>query len=211
MLARRCDIDVAVAGRKHAGRNAGRVVIAGLARYVLADQPAPRLEIQQRDLRAKQSQLHPLTVAESLALQEGRENSHREKSAGAEIGNGNPDAHRALARQARDRHQSAHALRDLVKTRTLAIGTILAEAGNRAIDDALVYRANGLVIDPEAEFDVRPVILDHDVGGLDHPFEDIDAVFFLQIEREAPLVAMKVLEIGPVPRAAHVALVEASR
>ena len=95
------DIDVAVAGRKHAGRDAGRMVVAGLARHVLGDQPARRLEIQQRDLRAEQRRLHPLALAGNFAFQQRDQNSHRAEDAGAEIGDGDADAHRALARQDR--------------------------------------------------------------------------------------------------------------
>src|SRR6202790_5592181 len=128
------------------------MIIAGLARNVLGDQPARGLEIQQRDLRPEQRRLHPLAFAANLPLQQRDQNSHGAENAGAEIGDGNTDAHRTLARKARDRHQAAHALRDLVETRTLAIGAVLAEAGNGTIDDALVDRTNALVIVPEAKF-----------------------------------------------------------
>src|SRR5882757_929196 len=210
MLARRRDINVAIASGKHAGRYAGRVVVAGLARHVFRDKPTRRLEIQKRDLCPKQRRLDPLTLAGNFAFQQSDQNSHSAENPGAEIRNWNTDAHRTLARKTGYRHQPAHALGDLVKTRTLAIGSVLTEAGNGPIDDALVDRTNALVVDPEAKFYVRPVVLDNNVGGFNHPLEDCDAVWFLQIEREAPLVAMKVLEIRSMPRPAHIAFVETS-
>src|SRR3979490_670232 len=205
MLARRRDIDVAIASGKHPGGYAGWVVVAGLARHIFGDKPARRLEIQKRDLCPEQRRLDPLTLARNFAFQQSDQNSHSAENPGAEIRNRNTDAHRTLTRKTGYRHQPAHALGDLVKTRTLAIGSVFTEAGNGPIDDALVDRTNALVIDPEAEFYVRPVVLDNNIGGFDHPFEDCDAVWFLQIEREASLVAMKVLEIGPMPRPAHIA------
>ena len=59
----------------------------------------------------------------------------RAEQPGREVGDRNADPHRALARRAGDRHQPAHALRDLIEARALAIGTVLAEAGDAAIDD----------------------------------------------------------------------------
>src|SRR6266478_9088551 len=82
---------------------------------------------------AEQRRLHPLTLAGNLALQQGDQNSHRAENAGAEIGDRNADAHRALTRKTRDRHQPAHALGDLVEPGTLAIGSVLTEARNRTI------------------------------------------------------------------------------
>ena len=90
----------------------------------------------------------------------------RAKMPAREIGDRDADAHRALARQAGDRHQPAHALRDLVEARPLAIGPVLAEARDAGVDEARVERLQALVIDAEPELHVGPVILDHDVGAL---------------------------------------------
>ena len=62
-----------------------------------------------------------------------------------------------------------------------------------------------LVIDAEPVLHVGPEILDHDVGLLDQPLEGREALRRLQIERHAALVAMQVLEIGAVARAARAA------
>ena len=67
----------------------------------------------------------------------------RAEDAGGEVGDRNADAHRPLAGQAGDRHQPAHALRDLVEARPVAIGAVLAEAGNAGIDQARIDRASG--------------------------------------------------------------------
>src|SRR3981081_2800464 len=136
MLACRRNIDVALAGGNHAVRNAGRMVVAGLARNVLGDQPTRGLEIQQRDLCAEQRRLHPLTFARNFAFQPSHQNSHRAENAGAEIRDGNADAHRTLTWKTRDRHQPAHALGNLIETRTLAIRSVLTEPGNDTTDHA---------------------------------------------------------------------------
>src|SRR5207302_1168475 len=116
------------------------------------------------------------------------------------------DPHRALTRQAGDRHQPAHALGDLVDTRPLRIRPALAEPGNAAIDNAWVDLLHRLVINAEPVFYLRAEILDDDVGLLRQFEEDRLAVLGLQIDGQAALVAMQVLEIEPVaPRAGDVA------
>ena len=91
------------------------MIVAGLARHLVADRPARRLEVQHGDLRRQQIALHPLAFARLLALQQRHQDAHRAEDAGGQIGDRNADAHRALAGQAGDRHQPAHALRDLIE------------------------------------------------------------------------------------------------
>src|SRR5262249_41066105 len=151
---------------------------------------------------------NPLAFARYLALEQRDQNSHCAKDPGTEIRNGNPDPNRSLAGEAGNGHQTAHALGDLVKARPLSVGAVFSEAGDRAVDDALVDRADGLIVDPEAKFDVGTVVLDDDIGRFYHPFENCDSFLFLQVERKAAFVAMEVLEVGSVPWATHVAFAE---
>ena len=122
---------------------------------------------------------------------------------GAQIGDRNADAHRALPGQAGHRHQSAHALRDLVEARPVGVGAVLAEAGDAGVNQLRIDLRQRLVVDAEALLHVGPEILDHDVGLLDHALERGDAFRLLQIERHAPLVAVQVLKVAAFARAAH--------
>ena len=130
------DVDVAIRGFVNAGRRAGRMIVAGLPRHFAGHQPARALEIEHENLRLQQRGLHVLALAGFFALQQRRENAERRKQSGAEIGNRDADAHRSLPRQARDRHQPAHALRDLVEARAAGIRAGLAETGDRRVDEA---------------------------------------------------------------------------
>ncbi len=127
----------------------------------------------------------------------------RGEQSGAEIGDRNADADRPLPRQAGDRHQPAHALRDLIEARPIGIRPVLAEAGNAGIDDARIDLGERLVVDAEPLLHVGPEILDHDVGLLDHALEGGEAFGRLQIERHAALVAMQVLKVAALARPAH--------
>ena len=51
------DVDVAVGGLEHAGRDRGRMIVAGLLGDLLGDQPARRLEVEHEDLRLQQRRL----------------------------------------------------------------------------------------------------------------------------------------------------------
>ncbi len=66
----RGDVDIAVRGLEHAGRNAGWMVVAGLLRNILFHQPARSLKIQHEDLCLQQRGMHPLAFAGNIALQE---------------------------------------------------------------------------------------------------------------------------------------------
>src|SRR5438309_451569 len=66
------NVDIAIGGLEHAGRNAGRMVIASLAGYFFLHQPARGLEIEHEYLRLQQRGLHPLPLTGDLPLQKGR-------------------------------------------------------------------------------------------------------------------------------------------
>ena len=80
---------------------------------------------------------------------------------------------------------AAEALRDLVDARALGVGAVLPEAGDAAVDDARVDRAQRLVVDLEAVLDVGAEVLDDDVGVLHQAVEDVAAGVGLQVERRS--------------------------
>ncbi|MGY4334582.1 hypothetical protein ACVWWG_008999 [Bradyrhizobium sp. LB7.2] len=200
---RRGDVDVAVRGPEHAGRDAGRVIVAGLFCHVLFHQPARGLEVEHEDLGLQQRSLYPLALARDLALQQRGEDAHGAEQARGEVGDGNADPHRAFARRTGDRHQSAHALRDLIEARPLVVGPVLAEAGDAAIDDARVDLAQALIVDAELLLHVGTEIFHHDVGLGGEALEHGKPALVLQVQRHRPLVAMQILEIGAPPRPAR--------
>ena len=91
-----------------------------------------------------------LALLRLLALEQRHQDAERAEQAGGQVGDRDADAHRPLARQSGDRHQPAHALRDLVEARPVGVGPVLAEAGDAAVDDARVDLAQVLVVDLRA-------------------------------------------------------------
>src|SRR4051794_16451694 len=176
--------------------------IAFLARNIVLHEPARRLEVEHEELRLDQRGVNPLPLAALLALQQRQHNAVREQDARGGVVDRNPDPHRPLPRQAGDRHQAPHALRDLIDTGAALIRPVLPEPRDRAIDNARIDLAHGVVIDAEPVFDGRFEILDDDIGLFDELEEDFLPLRALQIERQRPLVAVQILEIGTVAAAA---------
>src|SRR5207244_6896412 len=108
---------------------------------------------------------------------------------GGEVRDGNADPHRTLARRAGDRHQPAHALRDLIEAGTLVVGAVLAEPGDAAVDDARIDLAYALVIDAKLRLHVGAEALDHDVGLFCKTPEHFHPFRVLEVEGHRALVA----------------------
>ena len=209
--ARRRDVDVAVGGGEDAHRRQRRVVVAGLLGHLALDQEARRLEVEHADQGFEQRRGHPLALAAARALVERHQDAAGEVEAGGEVGDGDADAHRSLTGKAGHRHQAAETLRDLIDAGAIAVRPVLSESRDAAVDDPRVDRAHRVVVDAEAVLDVGAEVLDHDVGTPRQREEDLAAARVLQVERDAALVAVQVLEVGAVAAAAGDVVVGAGR
>ena len=196
---RRRDVDVAVARGEHAGGRAGRMVVAGLPRHLARHQVARGLEVEHEDLRLQERGLHPLPAPGPLALVERHQDAHGGERAGREIGERGADPHRPAPGLAGHRHQSRHALRDLIDTGPAAIGAVLPEARDARVDEPRIDGTKRVVVDAQARLHVGAVVLDDHVGLRDHAPQHAQPVGTLEIERHAALVAMQVLEVRLVP------------
>ena len=73
----------------------------------------------------------------------------------------------------------------------------------RAIDDARIDLAHALIVDAEFCLHVGAEIFDDDVGLFHQPPEDLEAFRLFQVERHRALVAVQVLEVRTMARAAE--------
>ena len=187
------------------------MIVTGLLGHVSLHQPARRLEVEHEYLRLHQRGLHPLPLAGAFAFKQRHQNRLGAEQPGAEIGDRNANPHRPLAGLAGDRHQPAHALRDLIKPRPVAIRPLLPKSGDGGIDQPFVERFEAFIVDTEAVFHGRAEILHHHIGLGGELLKDFHAVFGFEIERQATLVALQVLKIRSGARAAHGAFIVAAR
>ncbi len=81
-------------------------------------------------------------------------------------------------------------MRDLVYSGAVLVGSALAEAGDAAIDEARVARAQRLVIDAEPVLHAGAKIFHHYVGAISEFEEYFLALPALQIEGHGALVAV---------------------
>src|SRR5450759_4410780 len=173
------DVHVAVASLVDAGGNTGRMIVAGLPRYFAVDKPARRLKIHHVHHRLQERGVQPLPFARGFALQQRDQNTLGRENTSAQIGDRNTHAHRALFRQARDRHQPAHALCNLIEAGPPRKRAGLTEAGDAGVYQPRLILAQRLVVDTEPELGVGTKIFDHDIGRRDQTLENADALGFL--------------------------------
>ena len=98
----------------------------------------------------------------------------------------------------RDRHQSSHTLRNLVKSRALRERTRLSKTRNAGVHQAWVCDFEGFVINPESELHIWAEVLDHHVSFCDQLFEYRNSFGFFQIKGNRALVAVRVLVVRTV-------------
>src|SRR3989441_6495177 len=179
------------------------MIVSRLRWHFVAYQPARGLEVEHGEHRFQERGVHPLALAGRLALDQGDQDALSQEDPGAEVGDGDTDPYRPLPRNTRDGHQAAHALSDLVDARAIPIGPALAEAGDTAVDQAGVDRAQGLVVDTQPLLHAGAVVLHDDIRILRELLEDRHALRVSEVERQAPLVTVQILEVEAMAVAAH--------
>ena len=110
--------------------------VAQPARHIAADQIVHRLVGEHRDLDVEQGHVDMAAVARRLAAAQRREDRSRGIDAGEDVGEGDADLLRLAVGLAGQVHDPAHALDHEVIAGAGGIGAVLAEAGDRAIDEA---------------------------------------------------------------------------
>ena len=110
-------------------------------------------------------------------------------------------AERLADRLAGQRHQPAHRLAERIECGAVAIGPVLAEAGDRDQDDVGLQLAQLLIAEAHRLHRAGAEILQHDVGGLHQRGEDLLAASRAHVQAEALLAAVVDGEIDAL--AAH--------
>ena len=70
-------------------------------------------------------------------------------------------------------HRPAHALHDEIISGARGVGAVMAEAGDRAIDQSGIDRAQALVVETIFGEAARLEVLDHDIGALGETAHDL--------------------------------------
>ena len=159
------DDDVAVGDRQHlVGRDVG-MGVAHAGRRPARNQIVHVLVGEHRDLRIEQRHVDMLALAGRLGMAERGLDGDDRIEAGENVGEGDADLLRLAVGRAGDRHQPGHALDDEVVAGARCVRPVLAEAGDRAIDEARVDLAQALVVEAVFLEAAELEILDEHVGG----------------------------------------------
>src|SRR5882724_1283262 len=172
-------------------RLAGREVVGVLVR-------------EQGDLRIEQREVEMLPLARAFAMRERSANGDRCIHAGDDVGDRHARALRPAAGRAiglaRHAHHSPHALDHEVVAGPLAIRTGLAEAGDRAVDQARI-RLTQIFIPQAVPREITVlVVLDHDIALGGELTRDRLTLGDGDVESQRFLAAVRRAEIGRVLR-----------
>src|SRR5947207_5861532 len=141
--------EVAVGGGERFVGHDVRVRVAVASRDLPGSEIVQDLVRAEGDDRVEQGEVDVLPDAGALAVRDGRRDGEARVHPGEDVGNGDADLLRTASRfavaLAGDAHQASHSLEDKVVAGAVRAGAGLAEAGDRAVDDARIDSPQVLV------------------------------------------------------------------
>ena len=139
-----------------------------------------------------QGHIHLLAQAGLLLVHQSGQNAHRHVQGAQHVAQGGSGAGSGTAGPAAGAHEAAHGLADDIIAGTLAQGAGVAEAGNRAVDDAGVDLFQNIIAQAQLFHGAGAVVLQNHVGLLHQFLEDLLALGLLQVQSDAHLAAVEV-------------------
>ena len=164
-----------------------------------AVQVVHRLVSQHRHAHVQERQVHPLTAAGAFPLGQRRLDADHPVKPGEDVDPGHAHLLRLAPRLAGQVHDPAHPLDQEIIARLARPRPVLAEAGDRGIDQPRVRRRKALVVEAEALEPAHLEVLDHHVGGGDQLFQPGEVVRVAEVAGDRGLAAVGGVEIGRHP------------
>src|SRR5258706_11619554 len=157
-------------------------------------------EVRQRgDCGAEQRRLDALAAPGLLAGKQRREDALRREHTRQDVADRQAAAVGGAVWIAGDAGDAAHALQDDVVAGPVGLGTLLAEAGDRAVDEPRIAGEDVIVPEAQSRHQAGPEVLDKYVGLLNEPPERLAPAVALEVERDAALIAITGQEVGAFP------------
>ena len=171
----------------------GGMGIAPARRHIAVGEAGDALVDQPGDLGVEQGDVEMLALAGGAAVMQRGEDGVGGIHAAHHVGDADAGLGRLAAfriRPAGERHQPAHPLDEKVVAGPVRIGAVLAEAGDRAIDEAGIFRRQRLVAEPAASKVADLEILHQHIGAARQPAHQGNALLARQVDGERTLVAV---------------------
>ena len=200
-------IQPSVVGKRLVGHHAG-MRVAHPHRRLAGDEIVGRLVGEHADHRVHQRHVDVAALAGVLALLQRGADRQRRIDAGEHVREGDAKPRRLAVRIAGDVHDAAHALHQQIVAGAGLVRAVLAEAGDRAVDQPRVLRRQALVVEAVLGEPAELEILDHHVGARRELLDDALAVRRLEVDRDRALAAVAGEIVGRAETAAVLVLHE---
>jgi hypothetical protein len=170
--------------------------VADQLRHLARHQEVGGLGMQQADGGIVERHVERLALARLVAMMQRQQHADHAVQSHAEIDQRRAHAHRPGVLRAVDAHQPGHRLHSGVVAGQAAIGTVIAEAGDVAIDQLRELRLEHLLV-ADAPFLERAglEVVDQDVGGLEQAQQHLAPLGLGEVERRHALVAVHADEV----------------
>ena len=186
------DDEASVAGLEGVIREGGGVAVADQLGLLAGGEEALPADLKAGDDGVDERDVHALAAAGDGAGVERHEDADGEVHAAEHVAHGIADTQRLAAGLAGDAHEAGGGLRDDVIAGALVLRAVAAEAGDSGVDDLVVDFLEHVIADAQLVHDAGAVVLDDDVGLLDHLEEELFALLGLQVQGDALLAAVDV-------------------
>ncbi|CAD5296742.1 hypothetical protein BOS5A_230455 [Bosea sp. EC-HK365B] len=155
-----------------------------------------RLVAEHGNLGIEQRHVEHRAFASRIAPAQRGEDAGGGIKTGIDVGDGIARLHRRALGLAGDRHRAAHSLDQEVVAGARRIGAVLAEAGDRAIDQPRIGLAHRGGVEPVFDEPADLEVLDRHVGMGGEAMNQRLALFRAEIGRDRTLAAIGRVEIG---------------
>ena len=195
------DDGVAVGAAEHLIGREVRVEVAHALRRGAGDEVVQRLVRRRRDRDVEQRHVDALPPAGALALVHRRKRRDGGVESGEQVRHRDAGAHRRAVRLPGHRHQPRHSLDDVVVARPRGVGSVLPEAGDRAVDQPRIVGREALVVEAVAGERAGAEVLDEDVGPAGEIADAGAALLGAEVGAHRLLAAVAAVEVGGVAAA----------
>src|SRR5687768_8554279 len=137
-----------------------------------------------------------------IAAAQGRERCDDGIDAREDVGERDADLLRLAIRQSRQVHDAAEALDHEIVAGPARIGAVLAEAADRAVDQAWTGRTQALLVEAVALQSSDLEILDEDIGARSEALDETAVALVGKVRRHRTLAPVAAMKVGGRKRAA---------
>ena len=192
--------DEPVRGRKHPERHDEWVVVSFRPRRLALNRVLIDHALADGEHSVHHGDVDELALAGAPRVVDGGQHAESQHHAGDDVANARPDLGGRRGVGAGDGHDASHGLRHHIEGRPVHIGgsprAMIAEAEQGAVNQPGIDRFQRFIAQTEPVHDAGAEILDHRIGASDQLQEGFAPQRRLQVEADAPLVAVHALKIA---------------